>query len=410
MRIVQVSAYSWDAHGGVQAHVRQLAQQLRARGHETLVLAPGKPPFRRDGVRIVGRAIALRGNGSIARICFSPRSARRVERALQRFRPDVIHVHEPFSPSTALFAVLRANAPVVATFHSNVTRRRMYSVLYRAAVPFMRRVWNRIDRRLAVSEAARDSVVSRLGEAPVEIVPNGTDVARFGTAERAAVPAGRHLLFVGRLEPRKGFPVALDAFQRLAGRFPDLRLLVVGDGEDRAMVDALPPAVRDRVELRGRVGDDALPSCYRAADVFVAPALRGESFGIVLVEAMAAGRPIVASDISGYRDVVRHGREGLLVPPGDSAALADAVAALLDDPARARSFGAAGARRAARYDWRVIVDRLETIYRDLAAVTPPPRSAAAVAPTSSPTSTPGAPTPRPRVPSPPPAADPGGGS
>jgi phosphatidylinositol alpha-mannosyltransferase len=361
MRIVQVSPFSWDVPGGVQAHVRQLTAHLESRGHDVTVLAPGKQPFEREGVRIVGRAVPVPSNGSVARICFSPQSAREVERVLRVIRPDIIHVHEPVAPSTGMFAVQRANAPVVATFHSNVPEDWPQGLMYRMAVPLVRPVWNRIDHRLAVSSAARDSVQARLGGLPIEILPNGIDVQRFAAAAPARLRPGRHLLFVGRLEPRKGFPVIVRAFAHLARRHRDLRLLVVGAGDDDAL-DELPEAVRSRVEMLGRVPDSRLPGLYQAADLFVSPALGGESFGIVLVEAMAAGLPVVASDIDGYRDVVRHGREALLVPPGDDVALADAIERLLGDPGLAGSLGTRGSRRALEFDWAAIGDRLEEIY------------------------------------------------
>jgi phosphatidylinositol alpha-mannosyltransferase len=364
MRIVQVSPFSWDVPGGVQAHVRQLTAHLESRGHDVTVMAPGKPPFERDGVRIVGRAVPVPSNGSVARICFSPQSAREVERVLRGIRPDIIHVHEPVAPSTGMFAVQRANAPVVATFHSNVPEEWPQELMYRMAVPLVRPVWNRIDHRLAVSAAARDSVQARLGGLPIEILPNGTDVRRFATAMPARLRPGRHLLFVGRLERRKGFPVIVRAFGQLARRHRDLHLLVVGAGDDDAL-DELPEALRPRVEMLGRVADARLPGLYQASDVFVSPALGGESFGIVLVEAMAAGLPIVASDIDGYRDVVRNGREALLVPPGDDAALAEAIERILGDVALARSLGMRGSRRAQDFDWDAIGDRLEEIYLGL---------------------------------------------
>jgi phosphatidylinositol alpha-mannosyltransferase len=234
--------------------------------------------------------------------------------------------------------------------------------VYTAVAPLLRPIWRRIDRRLAVSAAARDSVCARMGQAAVEIVPNGADVDRFANAERAVLPAGRKLLFVGRLEPRKGFPVAVRAFAQLAPEFPDLRLVVVGDGEDRDAVEMLPPAFRARVDMLGKVSYEALPTYHQAADVFISPATGSESFGIVLVEAMAAGLPVVASDIVGYREVARNEREGLLVTPSDPAALAAGVRRLLERPALAGSLGAAGAHRARSFRWDRIVERLECIY------------------------------------------------
>jgi phosphatidylinositol alpha-mannosyltransferase len=365
LRIVQVSPYSWDVPGGVQVHVRELSAHLRQLGHEVSILAPGRQRGRRDGAFIVGRAVPVRGNGSVARISFGPQVASAVGRALREVAPDIIHVHEPLVPSVSMHAVLQANAPVVATFHSNVGRERTSGLWFRLAVPMIRPVWNRIARRIAVSEAARLSVCSRMGEGDLVIVPNGVDVGRFANARAALLPPGRHLLFVGRLEERKGFRIAIAAFAELAGLYPDLRLLVIGDGSERDAVDGLEAEVRGRVEMLGRVDDDRLASYLKAADVYLGPATGGESFGIVLAEAMAAGKPIVASDIDGYRDVARDGMEALLVPPGDAAALVAAVRELLDDRKLAKSLGDGGSRRAHKFDWGVVSRAVLEIYEQV---------------------------------------------
>ena len=365
LRIVQVCPYSWDVPGGVQVHVRELSAHLRERGHEVRILAPGRHSGKRDDAWIVGRAIPVRGNGSVARISFGPQVAMVVARALKEARPDIIHVHEPLVPSVSMHAVLNANVPVVATFHSNVGRERMSSVWFKLAAPMVRPVWNRIARRIAVSEAARHSVTSRMGDDELLIVPNGVNVERFAAAKAAKLSDGRHLLFVGRLEERKGFRIAVEAFAQLAVAYADLRLLVVGDGSERDAVDDLEPSVRSRVEMLGRVEDDRLASYLRAADLYIGPATGGESFGIVLAEAMAAGLPIVASDISGYRDVARNGVEAVLVPPGDPGALVAAVRKLLDDPQLARSLGERGTKRAHDYAWDTVTDRIVQVYRDV---------------------------------------------
>ncbi|MBC7896662.1 MAG: glycosyltransferase family 4 protein [Cytophagaceae bacterium] len=365
MRIVQISPYSWDAPGGVNVHVGQLSHHLRERGHDVIVLAPGDAPGFREGARIVGRPYPVHVNGSVARLCFSRRSSRVVRKALEVFTPDVIHVHDPLTPSTAMLGVLHRNAPVVATFHSYFAREHFEGRVYTAIAPFLRPVWRKVDRRLAVSTAARHSVCSRMGNDPVEIVPNGADVDIFASATPATLPPGRRLLFVGRLEPRKGFPVAVRAFAKLAPAYPDLQLVVVGDGEERHAVDDLPPDVRSRVHMMGRVSYEALPTYHKAADIFVSPATGSESFGIVLVEAMAAGLPLVASDIAGYREVARDGREGLLVRPSDHEALAHGVQRLLDSPALAAALGEGGAVRARAFAWDHIIDRLESVYDSL---------------------------------------------
>ncbi|MGQ0764264.1 MAG: glycosyltransferase family 4 protein [Gemmatimonadota bacterium] len=372
MRIIQISPYSWDAPGGVQVHVGQLSRHLRERGHDVLVLAPGDRPGFFGGARLVGRPYAVHVNGSVARLCFSSRSSHLVKKALEVFKPDIIHVHDPLAPSTSMLAVIHRTAPVVATFHSYFARDHFEGRVYTAIAPLLRPVWRRVDRRIAVSEAARISVCSRMGPADVEIVPNGADVEAFGDAQPADLPAGRKLLFVGRLEPRKGFPVAVRAFALLAARYPDLRLVVVGAGEQAGAVNELTPAIRSRVHMLGKVPNETLATFHRAADVFISPATGSESFGIVLVEAMAAALPLVASDIPGYREVVRHNREGLLVKPSDPAALADGVARFLDDPALARQLAANGFARSQAFSWTRIIDRLEQVYYETVPHAPRP--------------------------------------
>ncbi len=369
MRIIQVSPYSWDAPGGVQIHIRQLTRHLQERGHEVLVLAPGDTPGVYGHVHIVGRTISIFSNGSEARISVSPRTLRNLAREMRAFMPDVVHVHEPFCPAIGIKAVLSSPAPVVGTFHSYFSRDTVDGRIYTAAAPWLRPIWRRVDRRVAVSQAARHSAKGRLGKGDVKILPNGVEVDRFATAAPARdVPAGRKLLFVGRLEPRKGLPFAMRAFTQLATRYPDLSLIVVGDGPERDAMAMVPEPLRARVHMMGKVSYEALPTYHRAADIFISPATGAESFGIVLVEAMAAGLPIVASNIPGYREVARDGREAVLVTPSDADALASGIAQLLDNPSLAAQLGANGAQRAQGYAWEHIIDELEQMYESLAGV------------------------------------------
>jgi phosphatidylinositol alpha-mannosyltransferase len=367
VRIALVCPYAFDDPGGVQTHVRELAERLLDRGHDAVVLAPVRGVTTEPWVITVGRPVDLRYNRSNAPIDPRPWSRLRVREALAAFGPHVVHVHEPLAPSTGMWALLEARVPVVATFHSGAARARLADL----ARPVLRRLARRLAVRIAVSEAARRFAVPRIG-GPFEIVPNGVETARFATAAPADLPAGIQLLFVGRLDRRKGFAVAVAAFARLAPDRAELRLVVAGDGPERSVIDTLPPEVRSRVTMLGTVSNPDLPPYHAASDLYVGPSMGGESFGIVLVEAMAAGLPVVASAVPGYDEVVRDGVDGLLVPPGDAAALAAAIGRVMDDPTLARRLRDAGRERAATFDWSVIVERIEALYEKALHARPTP--------------------------------------
>jgi phosphatidylinositol alpha-mannosyltransferase len=344
-------------------HVRELADRLAGRSHDVLVLAPGDRSSADANVRIVGRPVRVPYGGKVAPISFSWRAWQRIRETLRVFEPDVVHAHEPLTPSTAMLAVRAATGPTVATFHAAHDRSR----LMRAAAPVLRSTYRRLDARIAVSHAAAD-FLARAFPGPVEIIPNGVEVERFAGAGRerstrpAEVPAGRVLLWVSRLDPQKGFPIMVRAFAILAREEEDLRLVVIGDGRDRGAIDALPDDLRRRVAMLGTVPNAELPPYHAAADVFVAAAVGHESFGIVLVEAMAAGVPVVATDIPGYREVVRDGIDGLLVPPGDPDTLAASIRRVLAEPELARRLAEAGGERARSLSWDVVVPRIEAVY------------------------------------------------
>jgi phosphatidylinositol alpha-mannosyltransferase len=321
-------------------------------------------------VQLVGRPFRVRFNGTAVPIACGPATSRTVQAALRDFAPDVVHVHEPFAPSASMLATLHAAAPVVATFHAYRAPGTISDRIYRAAAPLLLPVWHRLAARIAVSQAAASCATSRMpaparGDFWPRIVPNGVDVDVFARARPAALPPGRRLLFVGRLDLRKGFRFAVAAFAELARRYPDVTLVTIGEGRDREALDQLDPGARARVHMLGHVSAAALPTYYAAADVFLAPATGGESFGIVLAEAMSAGVPVVASDVAGYREVVRSFREGLLVPPRDPAALAHAVAGLLDTPALAHRLGEGGRARARAFAWERVAARVEQVYREV---------------------------------------------
>jgi phosphatidylinositol alpha-mannosyltransferase len=277
---------------------------------------------------------------------------------------DLLHVHEPLSPSVGLLATTGSGpVPVVGTFHANLGR----SLALAAAGPLLGRVYDRLAGRIAVSASARDTWQGRFG-GTMAVVPNGVAPEFYAHPEPLDgwKADGPTVLFVGRLEPRKGLAYLVRAFLRLKPRFPRLRLLVVGRDDrgqqDKAMA-MVPPRLRTDLVFVGSVPQADLPSYYASADVFCAPSLGGESFGIVLAEAMAVGLPVVCSDIGGYRDVVRDGTDGLLVPPRDPEALAEALAGLLDNPARLASMGQAAATAARGYAWEVVAGQVAEVYR-----------------------------------------------
>jgi len=368
VRVALVSPYDLGVPGGVQSHVANLAGALRTGGDEVVIVAPGdgRGPF--GGYAGTGGSLRVPFNGSVAPIGPGARSAARTRRYLAEIRPDVIHVHEPLVPAVGLTAARSDVAPVVATFHAWSSDVRAY----RMARPLGRRVLDGLAASLAVSDAAAGYHAAALGVASdrFEIVPNGVEVARFAQVpeqvperEPTRGDGPETLLFVGRLEPRKGLATLIRAFVRLRAERPGVRLLVVGEGPERARCEqALPGPAREAVSFLGRVDDQALVAAYAQADVYVSPALGGESFGIVLLEAMAAGRPVVASDLPGYRSVVTPDRDGVLVPPGDADALARALRTLLDDPDRRSAMVAAGRATAAAHDWPVVAQRVRAVY------------------------------------------------
>ena len=314
-------------------------------------------------VRIVGSSIGVPFNGSRAPICLQLQGARAVRQALLDFQPDVVHVHEPFVPGVSLSAVWFARAPVVATFHAYCPPS-LDAYLYGLASACLWPVRRRLTMRLGVSRAAASFAASKVGGA-VHVVPNGVDAEWFAGAPPAPLPAGRKLLFVGRLDPRKGFDVAVRAFARLCERYPDLVLLVAGAGRCRGEVDRVSSAVRQRIVMLGDVDEGQLPSIYAAADVFIAPAVGRESFGTVLLEAMAAGRPIVTTDIEGYREVVRADVDALVVDPGDALGLAGAIGRILENPALASRLSLSARERVQQFAWTVVTDAVEHVYREV---------------------------------------------
>ncbi|HEY3607994.1 MAG TPA: glycosyltransferase family 4 protein [Pseudonocardiaceae bacterium] len=369
MKVGIVCPYSLDVPGGVQAHVMDLARALRRLGHEVDVLAPADedspvPSF----VTPAGRAMGIPYNGSVARLSFGPRSFAKARRWIRDHDFDVLHLHEPTAPSLSFLALMVADGPIVATFHTSTPRSRALSAFQLILQPFL----EKITARIAVSALARRVQVEHLGGDAVEI-PNGVDVSFFADAEPLiGYPrAGGTVGFVGRFtEPRKGMAVLLGALRRLVPDFPDLQLLVVGRGDPDDLREAAGPALADRIVLLGQADDKVKAQALRSMDVYCAPNTGGESFGIILTEAMAAGTAVVASDIDAFRRVLADGAVGTLAAVQDEAALAAGIRALLADPDRRAELAAAARQRVAAFDWSVLTTRVLRVYETAIAATP----------------------------------------
>ncbi|MDF8263976.1 glycosyltransferase family 4 protein [Luteipulveratus flavus] len=374
MRIGIVSPYSFDVPGGVNLHVKDLAEHLIDLGHQVSVLAPADedtvlPPY----VVAAGKAVPVPYNGSVSRLTFGPVTAARVSRWIEREQFDVVHVHEPITTSVSMLALFSVEGPVVATFHTSNVRSRLLVTLGSFLQPSL----EKLTARIAVSEDARRTVTTHLGGDAV-IIPNGVFVDRFagapprpewqGTSERPTI------CFLGRMqETRKGLPVLLKAIPAMLREKPGLRVLIAGPGDPKQVLAGQPREVVQACEMLGAISDEDKARLFASADLYVAPNTGGESFGIILIEAMSAGAPVLSSDLGAFTRVLDGGRVGQTFRNEDPADLADQALALLDDPDRRKELSRLGSEHARRFDWSVVTQDILMVYETAIEAWAPPQ-------------------------------------
>lgn len=368
MKIALVSPYDFPYPGGVTAHISHLQEHFTRWGHRVKILAPSSGDsveLAKRGVTVIGKPVSIPANGSIARITLSLRLAGQVKAILNQEQFDVIHLHEPLLPALPLQVLRFSDAVNIGTFHTYRGRHLGYHYGKR----LLKHWFRKLDGKIAVSLPAMD-FVRQYFPGYYNIIPNGIDYDRF-SCETAPLPEfddGKlNLLFVGRLEKRKGLRYLLEAYQTVKARVPASRLIVAGPvaGGARRYQDWVSRRGLNDVVFTGRVSHDDLARYYASCQIFCSPATGQESFGIVLLEAMAAGKPIVATDIEGYRKLIEPGSDGLLVPPKDQTALAEALLSLADDELMRHRMGEAGRIKARDYTWSAVAGRVLSYYQRL---------------------------------------------
>ena len=359
LRIGLVCPYGWDTPGGVQNHVRDLAEYLIAKGHYVSVLAPViDEDAIPDYVTSAGKPISIPYNGAVARVLFGPIAFARVKQWISNGKFDLLHLHEPAIPSISLLACWAAEGPLVGTFHAAAKRQKAIF----AIGPILEPVIEKLTARIAVSESARLTLTAHL-ETDAIVIPNGIYADNYRDGSSRSEWTGNTIGFLGRFEEdRKGLPVLLDALPIISRFIPEIRVLIAGPGDSEEVLEKVDPQLRNRVEFLGKISESDKTDFLASVSLYIAPNTGGESFGIILAEAMAGGAAVVASDIPAFADVLGNGEFGALFESENSESLAKVIIDLLRDDAKRKGLAAAGAVHAQRFDWSQVGEEIFEVY------------------------------------------------
>lgn len=356
-----VCPYGWDTPGGVQSHMRDLAEYLIGEGHFVSILAPisDDAVSFEDYVVNAGKPISIPVNGSVARVLFGPLASSRAKQWIASGDFDLLHLHEPAIPSLSLLACSAAEGPLVGTFHVSTPKKK---AIY-AIGPILEPIVEKLTARIAVSELARSTLKDHFDTDAV-VIPNGIDGQKYANAPITKEFSGPNTIgFMGRFEePRKGLQVLIDSLAIVARFVPDVKYLIAGPGDSDEFVKNLNPQLQNRITFLGRLSDRQKESFLKSVEIYVAPNTGGESFGIILTEALSAGTAVIASDIPAFKAVLENGEVGALFRNEDSSDLAKVIVALLRDDARREKLANNGKLSAQKYDWQVVAEQIESVY------------------------------------------------
>jgi phosphatidylinositol alpha-mannosyltransferase len=359
LRIGIVCPYSWDVPGGVQNHIRDLAEFLLNNGHHVEVLAPAtESADLPEYVVSAGRAVSIPYNGAVARVLFGVGANSRVRSWINDGDFDLLHLHEPAIPSLSLLACWAGEGAMVGTFHAAAK----YQKAIVAIGPILEPVIEKLSARIAVSESARLTLTAHL-ETDAIVIPNGIYADNYRDGSSRSEWTGNTIGFLGRFEEdRKGLPVLLDALPIISRFIPDIRVLIAGPGDSEEVLEKVDPQLRKRVEFLGKISESDKTDFLASVSLYIAPNTGGESFGIILAEAMAGGAAVVASDIPAFADVLGNGEFGALFESENSESLAKVIIDLVRDDSKRKELAAAGAVHAQRFDWSQVGEEIFEVY------------------------------------------------